>query len=876
MTDAVYLRAKPIALAALEQPTATRAHWLDTHCGHDAELRREVDWLIAAADTATDSDATEALLPGWEPGLPGHADTLGTGSQVDAAHPGQYRILRQLGEGGMGVVYLAERSDGGTAQQVALKLLSGSATQNARLAARMTDERRILAALHHPNIAHLVDGGTTANGQPYIAMEYVQGERIDLWCQQGQLPLRERLQLMLKVCAAVEHAHQRLVIHRDLKPANILVDADGEPKLLDFGIARLTEPHVQADPTQTAHRALTLAYASPEHVAGKPLSTATDIWSLGIVLYELLTGTRPHQALESGHLLSGAIISGDIRPPSTATRALRADRDLRTGEITRTVGRIPADIDAIVLKALRHAPEQRYASASALADDLRRFLQSRPVSARRGHALYRLRMFTSRHRWPVAAASVVLVAATAFLFDREQQLQRITDERNKAQALTGFMTELFNNANPSQSQGERVTVREMLDLGAERIEADQTLAQDIRADLLMTMASAYGGLGLPQQAIPLAERSLQLQRAHAIPPTELADTLASLAGYHSQMGENTTSIDLNRQAQAFLSPDDPDQFEQWATLRLTELANLELMGAMPSAGIIDALGELEGRIRQAGDNESLAELHIHLLENKSKTLRRDGQLDASLAAQSAAVELARRHQADRPMNLLVSRRNLATVMADKDPKAAVDMLEDIDREHLLLVGERSAERAVLLNQLAVSYHRSGRVEESLRTSEKAVDLARDTLGPRSRFFLQLAVTHAMGLEDAGRIDEARTLLSEVIPHLEARSAPGIDAAAYAYALNAYGKLLLNDGGDVNEALALLTRSEDVIAPHADDFLIVYNGTIRELVRALGRLGRHEEATLALNRYRNLLDRRNEPQDSQWRRQLASISEGSMQ
>lgn len=302
--DQRYAQAQAIAHETLELPREEREARLDALCDGDGALRREVEWLIEAAeDAAHEDDLGERVAD--------IAGRLTAELRIDANAPGSYRLIERLGEGGMGVVWLAERSAGGALQRVALKRLRAGAVAQQQ---RFHEEQRILATLNHPNIAHLVDAGSDAGGEPFLAMEYVEGERIDHWCEAHGLDLRARIALFLKVCAAVSYAHERLVIHRDLKPANILVDARGEPKLLDFGIARLLDGDTAT--ATVATRAMTLAYASPEQIEGAPLGTATDVYSLGVVLYELVAGVRPFDHIDSDHARSNAIVSGEITPPS--------------------------------------------------------------------------------------------------------------------------------------------------------------------------------------------------------------------------------------------------------------------------------------------------------------------------------------------------------------------------------------------------------------------------------------------------------------------------------------------------------------------------------------------------------------------------------
>ncbi|MCX7513975.1 serine/threonine-protein kinase [Frateuria sp. STR12] len=414
-----YVEAKRIAMVAMDVDASARDALIDGHVGEDAELAREVRWMLEAIERT--HTATLPFAPAAEP-----PDL--SGQQTQATAPRNYRILRLLGEGGMGMVYLAERCNEGFSQQVALKFLHAANEGSPILHERFSQERRLLARLEHPGIARLLDGGVMDSGRPFLAMEYVEGLRIDEWCDAHSLSLNERLVLFLKVCDAVEFAHRNLVIHRDIKPANILVTADGMPKLLDFGIARIIEEGGQVLATATAAHALTLAYASPEQIEQQPLTTGADVYSLGVVLYQLIAGRRPYQHLVTPHLLSNAIVGGQVLAPSRTLREAPADR-------RRPWRSIPADIDAIVLKALRRQVSQRYASVGEFAEDLRFYLARRPVRARRGRQWYRLRRFAQRNRWPLAAAGMVLAAALAGLtasllaLAQTRAAQRLAEQR---------------------------------------------------------------------------------------------------------------------------------------------------------------------------------------------------------------------------------------------------------------------------------------------------------------------------------------------------------------------------------------------------------------------------------------------------------------
>ena len=433
-----YVEAKRLALAAADLTGDERDAFLARGCVDDADLMREVRWMLQAIEST--HTATMPVLSTVSPDL--------SGQDAQATAPRHYRLIRHLGEGGMGTVYLAERDHGDFVQQVAFKLLATAAEGSPILTERFCQERKLLARLEHPGIARLLDGGALADGRPFLAMEYVQGERIDVWCDRHQLELGARLTLFLKVCTAVDYAHRNRIIHRDIKPANILVTEDGAPKLLDFGIARMLDDQAEVQATAAATHAMTLAYASPEQIERLPLTAAADVYSLGVVLYQLMAGRRPYQHLTTPHLLSNAIVSGDVMPPSRALRLARQE-----GDHERPYPRsIPIDIDAIVLKAMRRKVGERYPSAAALAADLQRFLDRRPVQARRDRQWYRLRRYVQRNRWPLAAGTAVLLALLGGLFaallslQQTRAAQRLAEQRqHQLERMVGFQQRMLDS-----------------------------------------------------------------------------------------------------------------------------------------------------------------------------------------------------------------------------------------------------------------------------------------------------------------------------------------------------------------------------------------------------------------------------------------------
>ena len=378
---------------------AHRASYLDGQCGSDSELRSEVESLLASHHQAGTGFLREPVMNPWS------TAAAGTGLARDR-RIGPYQLLEEIGHGGMGEVYRATRADGQYKKEVAIKFVRGGFASSFLLE-RFRTERQILASLDHPNIARLLDGGTTDDGVPYLVMDLIEGVSIDKYCTDHSLSVTERLQLFRQVCDTVQYAHQRLVIHRDIKPGNILVTAEATPKLLDFGIAKLLDPSAHAETTMA--RPMTPEYASPEQIRGEPITTATDVYSLGVVLYELLTGQSPYpQGQGTSQETARAICESEPAKPSTAVRLRKCESD-STVPPEKLAKQLRGDVDNIVLMALRKEPQRRYASAEQFAEDIRRSLESLPIVARKDSAQYRAGKFVVRHKAGVAAAILVVL-----------------------------------------------------------------------------------------------------------------------------------------------------------------------------------------------------------------------------------------------------------------------------------------------------------------------------------------------------------------------------------------------------------------------------------------------------------------------------------
>ena len=505
-------RARALFERCIELDQAARLALLDGECAGDAALRDEVESLLAA-DTAA---AHEPTMPGLAASSELVDALLASSTDPDeqrwlGLRIGAFRIERVLGRGGMGAVFLARRVDGEYAQQVAIKLIrqgygSGS------LHARLRSERQILASLAHPRIARLLDGGVAADGTPYIVMEYVDGANLIDFCHARQLSLQARLELFLSLLDAVEYAHQRLVVHRDIKPSNILVDQEGRAKLLDFGVAKL----LASDSVSTASVGIapfTPAYAAPEQIRGEAVTTAIDIYALGLVLYEVLTGARPYRVDESSpRAYEIAVLE---QTPTRPSDAVRADRDI---DVARVRKALRGDLDAIVLKALRKEPEQRYASVADFAADIRSHLGQRPVAARQGNFRYVAGRFMRRHAWSLgfgtlALAGIIAAAVFAELQRRDAVAarERAESAATRANEVTEFMVNVFGHAEPDPVTGAEVTAIGLLTVARDQIRSE-VQDPETRAALLLAIARAIFLVHGGHDFSDLTEEAVRLRR----------------------------------------------------------------------------------------------------------------------------------------------------------------------------------------------------------------------------------------------------------------------------------------------------------------------------------------------------------------------------
>ena len=698
-------RIRELFAEAIDLPVAERSGWLAAQCDGDAATRAEVERLLRADAKAEDfMEHPPASV----------ADTAAAFAEHAAPTAfGVYRVVRSLGQGGMGEVWLAERGDGEFEQRVAVKRLT---YPTPGLLQRFRQERQILARLEHPNIARLIDGGLDASGVPYLAMEYVEGVPITEYARDRALDVAARLGLFVRVCEAVQYAHQNLIVHRDLKPSNIFVLADGAPKLLDFGIAKVLTTTDAGDATQTVARLMTPDYAAPEQFTGDAITTATDVYALGIVLYELLAGARPYRSAKTGEAAVFAALRDDPPPPSAAVDRAMADAAARRRALR-------GDLDRIVMKAIAKEPLRRYPSAEALAADIGRHLDGRPVAARGDGAWYRIGKFVRRNRYALAAAALVVaigVAATAISLT---QAARATAQAARAQAARRFLIGVFEEASPEENRGRPMTAHELLEKGEKRLAGADIAEPATRADLTGLIGGLYWNLGDYVRAEPLLKEALALTSADGIPGEVKARALVTAANVESERSQND---DARRHAEE-------------------AIAYADRAGPIAAPERSDALRVHVRILTEQGD--------VDRAEAEVRRLLADDEL--AYGAQSIAVS--------KDWGLLA--HALDELSRYPESVAAFEKALALDRS---LLGARSAQAAQDLNDLGFALSHKGDYVASERVLREALDIKREIYGDAHRETLVARGNLIMAEEKQGRYEEglaARLALLEDQRHI---------------------------------------------------------------------------------------------------------------
>lgn len=731
---------------------------------------------------------------------------------------GPYRVIRALGQGGMGEVLLAERDDRQYRQQVAIKLVkTGALSRNVQ--GRLKAERQILATLDHPSIARLLDGGTTGDGTPYIVMEYIDGQSIDVYCDSLKLDIQARLKLFRSVCSAVHCAHQNLIVHRDLKPSNILVTRDGTPKLLDFGIAKVLDDrqmmHTMAV-TQLDVRVMTPEHASPEQIRGEPVTTASDIYALGVLLYELLAGHKPYE-IKSSRLSDIEDAICEQEPLAlNASLPYRGDTidevtlsicEARSASVGRLRRELSGDLANIVMTALRKEPERRYSSAEQFSADIERYLTGMPVSASKDSWQYRANKFVRRHSLAVAASAMAIIGLATFAIVTTVQAKRIVREQARTEQVSSFLIDMFQQADPTHSRGREITVREMLDVGSRRIATQLAEQPDTRAHLQATVGKVYSDLGLYDEAERLLRESTEA-RTQLYGPDN-SETAASM----QYLGDTL----LNKK-----------DVTQAAPLLESALAtNRKAFG--------DRSLELAASLRSIG-----------------KLRREQQQLPAAEQALRESLEILTASQSNDIAKRLVidtetvsTLNALAILMRQKGDDAAAEQMY----RRALSVSEKSLGHdhpaiAFLTHNLALVVEQQGRMAEAEPLYKESLDLCRKVFGPEHPETLTALSNYGSFLRRGGNLDAAESTYRSVLDLR--RKVLGPRHSRVGYDQVDLG-LLLYDKGQYREAEAEFRSALDIYKESLPTNHAFNGAAHRALGLTLVALGKFHEGELEIKR-----------------------------
>ncbi len=659
-----------------------REKLLDELCESDDVLKKEVLSLLEA-DSENLSILEKPASELMNIGQPGSM----VGKKI-----GQYHIISQIGYGGMGEVYLAERDDKQFNQKVALKIIK-KGMDSSETVRRFQTERQILAKLVHPNIANLYDGGITDDGLPYFTMEYVEGEPINEFCDNKQLSISRRIELFLQVLDAVQYAHKNFIVHRDLKPANIIVTNDGQLKLLDFGIAKLLSENVidenQVDMTQTGLRIMTPGYASPEQVKGEPITTSSDVYSLGVLLYELLSGQSPYNiAGKTAGELEQIICHTNPKKPSTAI--------IKTGDSSKQRDTFPqklqkmlhGDLDNICLKALEKEQIRRYNSSEQFADDIKRYINGHPVMARPATIIYRTNKFISRHKGAVFAFSFFIIFIISLI---SFYTMKLADERDKAQfeaekakQISQFMISIFEVADPSQSQGETITARQLVDEGVKRLDEELADQPIIKSEMMKELGGVYYSLGLLEKSKELYEKSLILLKEYN------SNNLIGIAGVYHNLGDVNYDLGLYKLADTL--------YNEAYTLKKSVLA----------------------------DNDTLIAIELISLATLSR-LENNFKKSQKLYQEALQIQLA---VMEKPhLEIAYTMNNLGRLYQNNEmlDTAEIFLKESLSMRREIL-GDNNFEVVASMGSLASLYYRSKKVEEAEKLYNMALNVLLKLVG----------------------------------------------------------------------------------------------------------------------------------------------------
>ncbi len=720
-------RLQELLAEALGRRPEKRTAYLDEACAGDAELRRELNELLELNDEAA---AFFDQLSGEIAGAAPLEIESAVGAQIRI---GPYRTIAAIGRGGMGAVYRAERVDGEFDQEVALKLLHRD-MDTPELRARFLAERQLLAGLEHPNIARLLDGGVTEEGRPYFVMELVEGRPITRYCVEERLSMNEILRLFLHVVDAVSYLHRNLVVHRDLKPSNIFVDRAGQVKLLDFGIAKLlAEAPGSEGLTRNGQQLMTPEYAAPEQLLGEPVTTATDVYALGAVLYELLTGSRPHEGRR------GEDRTPTRELPPTPSSMVRSGHARTESEATVSGGQISRDLDAVCLKALRPDPEARYPSAEQLGQDIERHLEGQPVRARAGTFGYRAGLFVRRHRGGVVIAALIaalmvvgLVREISLRGDAERARNEAELEAAKAVAVSRFLGDLLSSVDPKKAQGDEVAVADVLEQASARIAESAEIAQqpEVEAAVRLTIGSTYVSLGRYDDALEHMERAAELYGWPESRDPEALAAAAELGVLYQQLGrheeaEHLLGAVLDARIET-LGEEDPASLTS-----LNQLADLYF--AMRRIDEVEPLDRrtLEIRRRVLGEDHPDT---LRSLNGLAATLFNQGRYAEAAPFFEEGLAIRRRTLGDSHPDTLMLANNLAAAYLELGRHTEAEALQrEVVEGRIRVLGEDHDQTAMSIHNLGVSLAQLERYDEAEDLLRRAIEIRSRLPGDRRSF-----------------------------------------------------------------------------------------------------------------------------------------------
>jgi serine/threonine protein kinase len=753
-TPAEWSRIEAILDEVLELEPSARAEALDRACAGDAILRAHVDRLIAA-----DTDADQFLETPAMVYAAGIVSAASSGIQAEEQEQpgdriGPYSLIREIGHGGMGRVFLAKRADGQFDQLVALKLVRHG-SYGGEILGRFLRERQILARLQHPNIARLLDGGVSADGRPYFAMEYVEGEPITAYCNRRSLDVSARLALFALVCDAVQYAHQNLVVHRDLKPSNTMVTAEGQVKLLDFGIAKVLQPdegdapnEVEATLTRLGSGPMTPEYAAPEQVRGEAVTTATDVYALGALAYELLTGRGPHQLSKlTAAEVERAVTERDILRPSAVVGRDTDRRHLR--------GALRGDLDTIVMTALQKDPARRYASAGALVEDVRRYQSGLPIAARRDSVGYRTSKFVRRHAIGVTATALVLLSLVGGFIGMAWQARVASREAAKAREVSRFLSSLFEVADPARANAADITALDLLNRGATRIETELAGQPDVQADMMLLVGRIYRDLGVFDRAQPLLDRALALRASGGGQSSPAAaEAMTELALLWQAKGHPDEAERLQREVLAMRRDvRRTDHADVGKTLR-------DLAAVLAGRGKLEEAEAFQREalaLHEARYNGEHAEVASDL-EGLQSILRTRGRSSDAIPIARRALDMRMKLLGPDHLETATAMNNLAILHYDKwelpEAERLYRQVLEFDKRRL---GEVHPNTATVTNNLAFVLRDRGQYEEAERLYRTALDLDHRLFGKEHPYVATVMNNLAVLLVARGQHDEARRL-----------------------------------------------------------------------------------------------------------------------